>query len=683
MIRWSHHFLRNPTRYFMLFHTMLIFRVLAVYYGIAALNLVAVCTLTLVCYVLYGVFRDLSTGRKVLLSLGILILCLPFVSLLCTHITFALYRTEGVHWALDPAPLVALYPVLLLFLLMLQDRYFHPLGALVSLPFVLFSWFTLIQNQLKVWIILYLFLSLIEISVWVFTRARRKARRQGLRMTPQKRRMVTASLVFVLIIPALFFPLSAIGTRSLDDILNPERVPSNIDEFDLYNLGYGDRTSLGGPIDLDDTPLMTVEADVPLYLRGDIKDQYTGHAWKKTWRDFDRQGEYAVHEIDKESQSYLDADVSEIRVYPAAADANALFTPLNALYVYANTKVWFDRYYVFYNISRRHRTDPYTVLYKDIEHDPLYDYPDEAVRDTGKYSPYLELPDTVTPRTVDLVKKITANAGTAAEKVGAIQEYLMDHYTYSLFMSSPPGDVDFVDNFLFTDKRGYCTYFATSAAVMCRIAGVPSRYVQGFLMDPDNVNPDGRYRLSGEEGHAWIEVLASPEDNLWTGVECTPGWSDGSDSTVIQPEFTPPPVDSAVPTDLPDYQSRGRRGFIAAHPFLFALIVLVSGGLIALLSILVNRRIRRWKSLFTDPSILPLYGRIRAKLVKTGIFADPTVTDKDHAMAVTDGTLRGYLLPIVAQYYDEVYGGIRRESNIDRQEAYRYIVKYARRNTHR
>ena len=682
MIRWPHHFLRNPTRHFMLFYTMLIWRVLTMYYGITALNLLAVLLLTLVCYVLYGVFRDLSRGRSIPLSLGILLICLPVVSLLSTHITLALYLTEGVSWVLDPAPLVALYPVLLLFLLMLQDRYFHPIGAAVSLPFVLFSWFTLIQDQLKVWIILYLFIILIESAAWVFARARRKGRQQGWRMMPKKRMMITTALVFVFALPALFFPLSALGTRSLDDILSPDRVPSRITEFDLHSLGYGDKATLGGPIKLDDTPLMTVEAGSPLYLRGDVKDQYTGHAWIKTWRDFDRQGEYAVHEIDKESQLYLDTDVSEMRIYPAAADANALFTPLNALYVYANTKVWYDRYYIFYNISRRHRTDPYTVLYKDITYDPFYDYPMESVRDTGAYGPYLTLPDTVTRRTIDLVEEITADAGTASEKVDAICGYLMENYTYSLFMTTPPEDVDFVDHFLFTEHKGYCTYFATGAAVMCRIAGVPSRYVQGFLLDPYNVTPEGLYRLSGEEGHAWIEVLVSPEDRLWASVECTPGWNSGPGSSDVIPEAAPPPVMNDVPVDMPGSTSGRRKGIIGEHPFLFALILLLTIGLVSLAVIWTGRRIRRWKSLFTDPSILPLYARIRTKLIKTGIFTDTTLTDMDHATAVTDGTLRGYLLPIVSQYYDEIYGGIRRDCGIDRREAYRYITKYARRNMH-
>ena len=663
----------------MLFYTMLIGRVLAVYYDIAALDLFVVFLITLLCYLLYGALRHLTAGRRVPLSLGILFVCLPVLDLLDTHITYALYQTQGVHWVMDPAVLAALYPVLLLFLLMLQDRYFHPLGAAVSLPFVLFAWVTLIQSRLEVWIILYLFLILIEISAWVFARARKKGRRQGLRMMPRKRMMLTTALVFVFLVPALFFPLSALGTRSLDDILHPDSAPARITEFDLHSLGYGDKTTLGGPIERDGTLLMTVEAGASLYLRGDVKDRYTGHSWQKTQGHFDQQDEYAVHEVHTDSPLYKDAGVSEMRVYPAAVDANALFTPLHAIYIYADAKVWYDRQYVFYRIGRRHRTAPYTVLYKEIAVEPRYDYPPESIRDT-RYGPYLQLPNTITQRTVDLVEDITAEADTASEKVDAICGYLTDHYTYSLFMTTPPGDVDFVDHFLFTEQKGYCTYFATSAAVMCRIAGVPSRYVQGFMPDPDTMTPEGLYRLTGEQGHAWIEVLASPHDNLWTRVECTPGSDTRPGASGTLPEATLPPLMNDVPVDLPDSLPAGQRGFIGEHPFLFALVLLVSIGLTSLAVIWIDRRIRRWSRIFSDRSILPLYERIRDRLIPAGIFADPTLTDMDHAASVTDGTLRGYLLPIVSQYYDEVYGGIQRDGGVDRRAAYRYIAKYARHN---
>ncbi|WP_294359061.1 transglutaminase-like domain-containing protein [uncultured Clostridium sp.] len=33
-----------------------------------------------------------------------------------------------------------------------------------------------------------------------------------------------------------------------------------------------------------------------------------------------------------------------------------------------------------------------------------------------------------------------------------------------------------MEKFLFQEKKGYCTYFATATTIMCRAVGVPARY---------------------------------------------------------------------------------------------------------------------------------------------------------------------------------------------------------------
>lgn len=678
MKTWYRYILKNPTRILTLFYVMLVWRILSVYMGAESLSLVTVSLHTITCYVLYGALKGLIKRRGVLLCVVLLPVCLLIAHLLESHMIYALYRAGGVRWSIDPAVLVALYPLLLMIWFLVQDRYFPPLGAAVALPFVLFSWFTLIQERVKVWIILYLFFSLIDAAVWVYLRAGRRSRRLGLRGLPSKRTAVVSSLVAVCLTAALFFPLSAIGTKSIHEILNPEGTPSGrIVEFDLYSLGYGDSDRLGGPIDLDDEVLMTVEADRALYLRGDVKSLYTGHAWESDSRDMKRQGEYAVHEADKDSPRYLEGTNARMRVFPESAQANALFTPLHAIYIEYDANVWHDQHYVFYSLRRRNKTAPYTVLYKDIDCGEAYDYPLDSL--PGVYDRYLQVPDTITQRTYDLVRDITRDARTVSDKVEAIRQHLADNYTYSLFMTTPPADVDFVEHFLFTEGKGYCTYFATSAAVMCRIAGIPTRYVQGFLLDPDKTDQEGRYRVSGAEGHAWIEVLVSPEERLWTSVECTPSQDTQSDSLGLLPAFTPPPIDvAAVPVNLADLPAR--RGFIARHPVLFALLLLVSAGILLFAGVLIRRRVRQWNSVYTDESILPFYRRVRERLIPTGIFANGARTDMDEALAAEDSGLRRYLVPIVAQYYDEVYGGMRIDRGIDRREAYRYIASYAKHN---
>jgi len=65
--------------------------------------------------------------------------------------------------------------------------------------------------------------------------------------------------------------------------------------------------------------------------------------------------------------------------------------------------------------------------------------------------------------------------------------------------------VDFVDYFLFELKRGYCTYFATAMAVMGRIVGLPTRYIEGFKM-PSQPYKENLYEVKKLNGHAWVEI---------------------------------------------------------------------------------------------------------------------------------------------------------------------------------
>lgn len=124
-------------------------------------------------------------------------------------------------------------------------------------------------------------------------------------------------------------------------------------------------------------------------------------------------------------------------------------------------------------------------------------------------------------------------------------EYLDDNYRYTLSPGATPSNEDFVEYFLFDTKQGYCTYFATAAVMIYRSAGIPARYVEGYIV-PENLMYDsngaeepvygsvGQNRFEYEMelvtltitdryAHAWVEVYI---DGLgWMPVEVTPGYS--------------------------------------------------------------------------------------------------------------------------------------------------------------
>jgi hypothetical protein len=53
-------------------------------------------------------------------------------------------------------------------------------------------------------------------------------------------------------------------------------------------------------------------------------------------------------------------------------------------------------------------------------------------------------------------------------------------------------------------RRGYCEYYATAMAVMLRLRGIPTRFVEGFL--PGDRDARGVETVRRARAHAWVEV---------------------------------------------------------------------------------------------------------------------------------------------------------------------------------
>lgn len=123
-----------------------------------------------------------------------------------------------------------------------------------------------------------------------------------------------------------------------------------------------------------------------------------------------------------------------------------------------------------------------------------------------EYAIHLELPDTVTQRTVDLARRLTEDQPNMYAKAQSIEEYLRE-FEYDLGVEAPPPEVvDVADYFLFDLQRGYCDYYATSFVVLARAAGIPARFATGFA--PGSWNPDeGLWTITEAQAHSWPEIL--------------------------------------------------------------------------------------------------------------------------------------------------------------------------------
>lgn len=90
---------------------------------------------------------------------------------------------------------------------------------------------------------------------------------------------------------------------------------------------------------------------------------------------------------------------------------------------------------------------------------------------------------------------------------------------YDLDAPAVPAGEDYVDWFLNHSKKGYCMHFASAAVLLLRTAGIPARYVSGYVV---NVPRTGYAVVPDSAAHAWVEYY---KDGVgWLPLEVTPGY---------------------------------------------------------------------------------------------------------------------------------------------------------------
>jgi transglutaminase-like putative cysteine protease len=129
----------------------------------------------------------------------------------------------------------------------------------------------------------------------------------------------------------------------------------------------------------------------------------------------------------------------------------------------------------------------------------------------------LKLP-VIDPRIPSLARKLSQGARTDFEKARLLEQKLRTRYTYSLELPQKES-VDPLADFLFTRKKGYCEYFASSMTVMLRTLGIPARLVNGFQSGMTNPY-SGMLVIRASDAHTWVEAFF-PETG-WTVFDPTP-----------------------------------------------------------------------------------------------------------------------------------------------------------------
>lgn len=120
---------------------------------------------------------------------------------------------------------------------------------------------------------------------------------------------------------------------------------------------------------------------------------------------------------------------------------------------------------------------------------------------------YLGLPSNIPEEVLSLSLELTATGLTPYDRAVAIEQYLRE-IPYSLDVGVGPAGVDIVDYFLFRLKKGYCDHYASAMVVLARAAGIPARYVVGYIGENYNAE-ENVYVITADQSHAWVEVYFS------------------------------------------------------------------------------------------------------------------------------------------------------------------------------
>jgi transglutaminase-like putative cysteine protease len=284
--------------------------------------------------------------------------------------------------------------------------------------------------------------------------------------------------------------------------------------------------------------LFYVEAERPVYWRLLSLDRFTGEVWTSTnlgslsGRPLSGSAELHASPVPGSMEVVQDYEIAELSqpwmpaaFEPSRVELDPAEEPGLVLHD-EDTEA----------LSRKILTHPglrYRVTSRVARPDP--GALDEAFigRSLAPWARYLELPEDLPPRIRTLARQIAGQASTPYRKVLAIQDHLR---TFTYDEQAPPGHgSNHILNFLEETQTGFCEQFAGTMAVLIRSLGYPARVAVGFL--PGDLGEDGRWVVTTEHVHAWVEVLFPGYG--WLAFEPTPRGDNPVNPLYLHPDDSP------------------------------------------------------------------------------------------------------------------------------------------------
>lgn len=172
---------------------------------------------------------------------------------------------------------------------------------------------------------------------------------------------------------------------------------------------------------------------------------------------------------------------------------------------------------------------------------------------------YMYVPEEKLPRLLELCENSGVRKGDYEAVTNFILQTFEEMTTYTTTPGNAPYNVDIAEYFLFDSGKGFCQQYATTAALMYRILGLPSRYVTGYIVSPSLFvkGADGVYTASvtDKKAHAWVEVYVSgtgwvPTEVTFSNEEIIQGGTNDETENNTE-EQTETPTEATTETEEP------------------------------------------------------------------------------------------------------------------------------------
>ncbi len=297
----------------------------------------------------------------------------------------------------------------------------------------------------------------------------------------------------------------------------------------VRTIGYGyNDEQLGGGFAHDDTVVFKATAKEGHYWRGESKEIYTGKGWLSVEPQLNRTFRYSDFYDNKVAVQMYERGVAqetnEAKITMVSDHRYWHFFYPGELSMVAEDDIVFysgeeeSQFLIDYVSGKVGTTTDdgkplfmkeYTLTYQS----PVFSI--EQLKNSPNNDPdhiqevYLQLPD-IPERIGELAVEITEQFENRYEKVKAIETYFSRNgFVYETTEVAVPAEgQDYVDQFLFETKQGYCDNFSTSMVVMLRTLDIPARWVKGFTQGvmTGRFGTHNEYEISNANAHSWVEV---------------------------------------------------------------------------------------------------------------------------------------------------------------------------------